>query len=617
MNPRRGSWKVLAVCALLVFAALTLSFWLSSRQQQRRYNSELTRQLLTSGRIVRDAIRNRWPEVDRDRIARLTHTLGAEGLRTAVLTTTGRAIVDLPGGDARLLLDAPEVREALLDGSGADIRDWDATPHIMAAVRVGSDAETLGVVWLARPLWTLAEDREALASGLAIAGLVGVPLTAVLWAVILRMRRRLLLRLITGARSMSVGDLTAPIDIGGSDDYAVLAAALGSVRRRLREQVDTIDRQKRMLESLVDRLQEGVVAARSDGRIALINPAAIRLLRLQPPGARPERFIGQPVEAVVPQNALQSMFSSADSAADPSPPASARAGAAPGGVSSEARDRTEVEMDTPEGTTYLTAHASDLVLGEGPSDGAIAGRMVVLSDISELRRAIQTRTDFVANASHELRTPLSTIRAAIEAVLGMDLSREGETARRFMEKIDRHSARLERMVADLLDLSKIESSDTSFEPEDLSLRHVMEELRGRFEAAIEAKSLRWETQIDAGGRSAIHVNPQLLRLVLDNLVENAIKFTESGGAVRLQASRGNGAVRFEVSDTGCGIPEPEQQRVFERFYQVQRHRSGPERGTGLGLSIVRHAVAAMRGAVRLESAPQRGTKVTVTIPQPG
>jgi signal transduction histidine kinase len=609
MNPRRCSWKFLAVCALLVFAALAISFWLSSRQQRQRYNRELTRQLLTSARLVRDAIRNRWPDIDPDRVARLTHTLGSEGVRSAILSANGQVLSELAGGDARLLLDAPEVHAALLDGSGSDVRDSTGSPHIMAAVRVGSDEETLGVVWLSRPVWTLAADREALAAGLAVAGGAGVLLTILLWIAMIRMRRRLLSRLISGARGMSAGDLSAPIDVGGADEFAMLSAALGSVRRRLGQQVATIDRQKRMLESLVDQLQEGIVAARRDGRIVLINPAAVRLLQLQPPGATPERFTGQPVEAVVPQNALQRMFALT--------PDSTPAATGASKTTAEAREQEEIEIETPDGITWLTARAADLVLSDdGERDGGAAGRMVVLSDITGLRRTIQTRTDFVANASHELRTPLSTIRAAIEAVLGMDLPREGEAARRFIEKIDRHSARLERMVADLLDLSRIESADSGFEPEELSLRGVLDELHGRFEAAIEARSLRWEARVEAAGPGSIRANPHLLRLVLDNLVENAIKFTESEGTISVRARRDDGSVRFEVADTGCGIPESEQQRVFERFYQVQRHRSGPERGTGLGLSIVRHALGAMQGTVRLESVPQKGTTVTVTIPQP-
>jgi signal transduction histidine kinase len=444
---------------------------------------------------------------------------------------------------------------------------------------------------------------------LAVAGGAGVLLTILLWIAMIRMRRRLLSRLISGARGMSAGDLSAPIDVGGADEFAMLSAALGSVRRRLGQQVATIDRQKRMLESLVDQLQEGIVAARRDGRIVLINPAAVRLLQLQPPGATPERFTGQPVEAVVPQNALQRMFALT--------PDSTPAATGASKTTAEAREQEEIEIETPDGITWLTARAADLVLSDdGERDGGAAGRMVVLSDITGLRRTIQTRTDFVANASHELRTPLSTIRAAIEAVLGMDLPREGEAARRFIEKIDRHSARLERMVADLLDLSRIESADSGFEPEELSLRGVLDELHGRFEAAIEARSLRWEARVEAAGPGSIRANPHLLRLVLDNLVENAIKFTESEGTISVRARRDDGSVRFEVADTGCGIPESEQQRVFERFYQVQRHRSGPERGTGLGLSIVRHALGAMQGTVRLESVPQKGTTVTVTIPQP-
>jgi signal transduction histidine kinase len=262
------------------------------------------------------------------------------------------------------------------------------------------------------------------------------------------------------------------------------------------------------------------------------------------------------------------------------------------------------------------ARASQLVLAERQEDGGTpVGRVVMLSDITELQRTIQMRTDFVANASHELRTPLSTIRAAVETMRSMDLSTEQPAAQQFLAKIDRQSARLQQMVVDLLDLSRIESPTERFEPEAVESRRVLHDLYGRFAESLERKQLHWETGVSPEDTVTVNVNPHLLRLVLDNLVDNAIKFTEPDGQIRVNIRLVNGRAEFEVCDTGCGIPAKDQERVFERFYQVQRSRSGPERGTGLGLSIVRHAVGAMRGSVALSSAPGEGTTVKVSVPQ--
>jgi signal transduction histidine kinase len=349
--------------------------------------------------------------------------------------------------------------------------------------------------------------------------------------------------------------------------------------------------------------------ARGDGRVALLNPAAVRLLGLELGPGEAGSLVGRTVEASIPQHTLQRLLSGPLLPAERIQADEARAG--------ESR-AVPIEIQTRRGVIHLLARASDVVLaepGENTSGGAL-GRVVVMTDITELQRTIQMRTDFVANASHELRTPLSTIRAAVETLLSMDLQAEAPAARQFLAKLDRQSQRLEQMVSDLLDLSRLESPTARFTPEPVECRRALTELHGRFADALSRKSLEWESRVEPEGLTTIMVNPQLLRLVLDNLVDNAIKFTDPGGRVGVVLRRTNGDAELEVSDSGCGIPAEEQERVFERFYQVQRARTGgADRGTGLGLSIVRHAVGAMGATVRLRSAVGRGTTVTVVAPQ--
>jgi two-component system phosphate regulon sensor histidine kinase PhoR len=278
----------------------------------------------------------------------------------------------------------------------------------------------------------------------------------------------------------------------------------------------------------------------------------------------------------------------------------------------------------------VLASASDITLPgtpprEAPSDSDVQpriGRILALTDITEIARTIQMKTDFAANASHELRTPLSAIRGAIETLLNIDLSDDAESATRFLGVIDRHNARLEALVEDLLALSRLESPVSEFKPMTVDWHRFRDELIAKWTDAVEKKQLHWEWVTPPDLRE-VGTNPQLIRLVLDNLVDNAIKFTAAGGHITVASRREGNDLVVEVADDGCGIPAEDQERVFERFYQVATARSGtgseqPEtRGTGLGLSIVRHAVAAMKGTVTLTSEPGVGTRVTTTIPQPG
>jgi two-component system phosphate regulon sensor histidine kinase PhoR len=270
--------------------------------------------------------------------------------------------------------------------------------------------------------------------------------------------------------------------------------------------------------------------------------------------------------------------------------------------------------------TRITAFARRLSEGDLSArvDASGSDEVAVLAQsLNQMRdrltQQLQVKADFVANASHELRTPLSAIRASIETLLKMDLNADTPSAKRFLEVIARHGARLEAMVEDLLHLSTLESSSARFAPSAIKLRDVIDETQARCTDLMTSKGLCWEVEI-ASDCETVVANRQLLRLVLDNLVDNAGKFTDHGGHIHVGARRNNGSVDIEVRDDGCGIDKQEQSRVFERFYQVDRARTGPSRGTGLGLSIVRHAVVAMHGTVRLDSTVGKGTHVKVTLP---
>lgn len=624
MSLRGVGWRTLLACGLLIAVALGTSFWLVTQDQQRRYNEDLTRQLLTAARMLREALREDWELFDASSVAGLVHTLRRDGASVVVISTDGRVLIDTTGasGIADSLLDRPETQQALLTGWGRGTLRLRADQHEsrVVAVRVGNDRSTLGVVWLARPTWTIDAAWHSLGRLAAAIGAIALLSSLTLAVALTRLRARLLRRLAETAQSLSAGDLSAKADVVGYDEYAMLSSALNQMRERLARQVETIDRQRLTLQALVDQLHEGVVVVGPDGHIALINPEAIQLLGLttEEPSDH-TRMIGMPLERCIPQHDLQQMLRGEH-------PASWSAGAKRG-VGRPARDPSVAHKPEQEiriqvagagGDVHLLARASDITLPSGPaaSGESSPGRMLVLTDITDLTRTVRIKTDFVANASHELRTPLAAVRAAVETLLEIDPARETEAARRFIAAVDRQIQRLEAMVSDLLDLSRLESPTARFEPQALSIQRELDELQARFVQRLESGKIKWETQVLNGPVQTVVAHPHLFRLVLDNLVDNAIKFTDPGGHVRVRCATGRGWTSFEVADNGCGIPEAAQERVFERFYQIERARSGQERGTGLGLAIVRHAVAALNGMVSLHSKPGEGTRVVMRLAQP-
>jgi two-component system phosphate regulon sensor histidine kinase PhoR len=398
-------------------------------------------------------------------------------------------------------------------------------------------------------------------------------------------------------------DAPEPPSGSGSDELALLAYSICRMRRRLRHQIQTLTRERDTITSLLSQLHEGVIVVDPRGRIAFINPAAVRLLNIAGATADGSNLIGRPIERCVPQHDLQHMLHAG------------RLDARPAGADERAAapaHEANIEVELPDRKLELVARAADLVLGKDDRE-PVRHRFVVLTDITDLSAALQMKSDFVANASHELRTPLSTIRAAVETLLNMDLATEAADAHRFVRLIDRHSCRLADLVTDLLDLSRVESPLATHSRRPIDVPAFLAELRERFAPLIAERNIRFETLARVQG-------PQLvtaaypLQLVLDNLVDNALKFTQPGGEVRVIATSDDATARFEVIDTGCGIPEADRRRVFERFYQVERARTGEHRGTGLGLSIVKHAVNVLGGEVTLHSRLGAGTHVTVTLP---
>jgi two-component system phosphate regulon sensor histidine kinase PhoR len=599
-------------CGLLILIALLLTFWFVAGEIDDLYNAALERELRAEAGVLARALRPGWEQQDAEQLEATIETLAATDTKVFIARTDGTILVDSGGVPAGplTLLHYPEIRSALATGEGIDTRAGvqRASASRVLALRVDTDSGPPLLIWLARPVWRFHNERQPFGRVATAFVLVGVVVLIAL-AFAMRYRWTALLRRVTrAARSMATGDLTIRADVLGTDDWARVARALNDTRQRLLAETETIERQRRMLQSLVHQIGEGVVVVGGDGRIVLINPAAAALLDLtRDPEASVEALCGRAVEEVIPQHDLQRMLQEAREAHERTPDRRT--------VGSGPREaRLKVELAS--GPSHLLARVTELALPDPTVIADAVGWLLVVTDITDLSRAMDMQTDFVANASHELRTPISTIRAAIETLLHMDLAEEAPAATGFLEVVDRQSDRLSAMVSDLLNLSRLESGTATFEPERVHVVRVARALAERFSQVMSDKGLNWQYTEEMGDGGSIMVNVHLLQLVLDNLVDNAIKFTETGGTVSLTARREAEQVSFEVADTGCGIPEADRDRVFERFYQVERARSGPARGTGLGLAIVRHAVSAMRGTVTLESEPGVGTRVTVRVPQP-
>ncbi|HEY4330677.1 MAG TPA: ATP-binding protein [Phycisphaerae bacterium] len=353
--------------------------------------------------------------------------------------------------------------------------------------------------------------------------------------------------------------------------------------------------------AVLDHTNEITIATDNEDTIRLVNPAAARVLE-----RTVDALMGKHIETVVHHPDLRALYRNAFSSSKP--------------VSAQ------VAIQTPGRTLHCQATAGTIYNGSH-----YRGTLLVLRDITEVAKTLQIKMDFATNASHELRTPLASIRAAVETIKEAG-PEDLETTTRCVEIINNHVLRMQLMVQDLLDLSRVEDSRALVRADRIDLQLVCDALAGSYAAQLGDRKLQLQLDLSPDARS-FRGDERLLMLMLKNLVDNAIKFTPAGRIlIRSYLSDASGSPAkspkgeemgmngdsthfiLEVEDTGIGIPPEDQERVFERFYTVNRSRGGADRGTGLGLSIVKHAVNAMHGTVSLVSELNRGTSVRCAFP---
>ncbi|MBN1834832.1 MAG: PAS domain-containing protein [Spirochaetales bacterium] len=364
-----------------------------------------------------------------------------------------------------------------------------------------------------------------------------------------------------------------------------IAEALNRLDDLLEEQARTVTRQQSQEQAILRSMSEGVLAIDPDRRVINLNEAAARMLKVHLDDA-----LGSRIEEVVRVPALLS-FIERTMAEEPSPPAG---------------QTIVLYLDEPRS---IQAQGTAL---RGPEAGVL-GYLVVLNDVTHLRRLERLRSEFVANVSHELRTPITTIKGFAETLLEEGLE-DREEGLRFLGMIARESHRLESLVEDLLSLARIEHEGERREilfargTVGPVLRQAVETCAEAAEQAGVTVELRCAEELEA------ELNPLLLKQALVNLIDNAVKFSRRGGKVEVRCRGAGGEILLEVCDEGPGIAPEHLPRLFERFYRIDKARSRSLGGTGLGLAIVKHIAAAHRGRVAVESVPGKGSTFSIILP---
>lgn len=498
-----------------------------------------------------------------------------------------------------------EIQEALTTGSGVSSRASGSlrTPMLYRAVRTENSEGDIRVVRTSDPLVELIAWRSVFYT-LLIPLLLIFLLVAVLFTILmLRYLTRPIEQLASTAREYRQGNLQSRSSIDGPEELSVLSATMNSMAKELSARINQLERDKQQYSSILSSMSEGLILVDARNLIVLSNNAANAMLGNGV--AQEKNLVGTKLSEIFTDDDFLKLVDSTTR--------TGKAGQTSVVKYKHLTGQTASLVGAGREQTFQVSTAA--VPGSRSESGKTApsGIVITLTDITELKRLEQVRKDFVANVSHELKTPLTAINGFSETLLGGTVS--AEDIGLFSKIINRNARQMQGIIDDLLLLASLEDGHTAPTMRRCTLEELVKETCEDTSYRANSRSITLTTEVhDDDGRGAM-VNPGLMVQALVNLVINAITYSEPGSEVHISALGDHDTVKFSVIDQGSGIPEKHVNRIFERFYRVDKARSRNQGGTGLGLSIVKHVVSMHGGQVSVQSVENQGSTFTITIPR--
>ena len=586
-------WRILlAYAAMTLFAIVTFVLLVFDQQRHivvAQQQESLVSSLIYMEPMVREILDGKAsPEL----APRLQQMAEINDQHLLILRKGGEVVFDshqqMTGMKHDELLNLPDIVEAVSKGSGSSyVHNSSKGNPLYSATKqlIGPD----GVLGYARLSSKYSLNNSLLSAISSLTWLLAATViiaTLIMTYFVVGRIIRPLDQLTFAARAMAAGELQQEVDVTSRDELGILAEAFNTMSRELTTRVEELQRQGNQLQENRDRLAtvlggmiEGVIAIDQYQRIQFANQAAQDLLEFES-----NRVIGKRLWEAVRNTNFESVVNEVLSG----------------------KDRVRRELELPRSNSIVNLIATRLP-GD-PSPGAV----IVLHDISEIRRLENIRREFVANVSHELKTPLAAIQGSTETLLDGAME-DPVYGRKFLQRILEHSERLHSLIMDMLRLARIESEGSAYSMGPVDVSHIIDDSINAHREKAAEKSI--QLIVSPGHQHPIVLaDPEGLRTILDNLIVNALNYTPEGGRVQVGWQIDRRMLQLEVKDSGIGIPKEHQQRIFERFYRIDPARSRELGGTGLGLSIVKHLAQLFDGSIGVESQPFQGAKFIVRLP---
>ena len=588
MLETRFYWKLFAGYVLLILVASMVVAITASVVLERAIRTQIEQRLSSTARLVEAFV------------VTDSGLLPAAGIQSAVqrLTSANTARVTVISNDGIVLADnwespkemdnhaqRPEVLQAAKAGTGAS-RRFSSTIYDdlqYYALRLDVRGQPVGYVRTALRLDTITGYVQHLRYAVAGATLLAVLFALALGLLVSRQVTAPLTQIAKEIEALAHGQVTHAVHTTSHDEIGALARSYNRMSATIQNQLSELDQDRTQLQGILSSMVEGVLAVDTEERILHVNRAAGRMFGINPNSCLSKRTweavrVPQFIEAI--KGALESGEDSA------------------------------TELTLSQGDTQRQVSLAISALRD--SDGEMTGVVAVVHDLTKLRQLEQVRQDFVANVSHELKTPLTAIRGMTETMLE-DAAMDPGTRSHFLERVRLQTDRLSKLVSDLLSLSRIESTGGELERRLIDVRAPVREVVKRMQPQADAQQVRLSCDVPEVPVQ-IWADHESIVEAVSNLLDNAIKYTPAEGQVHVTLESDEQNILLSVKDTGIGINPEHHNRIFERFYRVDKARSRELGGTGLGLAIVKHITLAHGGRVSVESAQSQGSTFRIYLP---